>query len=266
MRASFTIVSQGSFFLRILAIAMIASCGSLPAKRDVASSYENKPARQHEQPSSESYVVNGKRYYILNSSKGFVETGVASWYGSQFHGRRTSSGDIYDMYQMTAAHKHLPLPTYVKVTNLFNGRSAIMKINDRGPFIPGRVIDLSYAAALTLDIAAEGTGPVKIQALNFANEHTAKKQPVALPSKSTPAEKAVMFLQVGAFESLANAERLRHKVTRLVKDTVLVHKTVIANRLLYRVHIGPFPNAEIADSVWPKLSRLGLRDYRLVSN
>ncbi|MGH8613230.1 MAG: septal ring lytic transglycosylase RlpA family protein [Gammaproteobacteria bacterium] len=265
MRASCDILSPGWLLLRILPLAMIASCGTLPAKRDVAPSDENIPARQHEHPSSEWYVVNGRRYYILNSSKGFVETGVASWYGSQFHGRRTSSGDIYDMYQMTAAHKHLPLPTYVKVTNLFNGRSAIMKINDRGPFIPGRVIDLSYAAALTLDIAAEGTGPVKIQALNFANENTAQ-QPVAVPSKSSHAGKAVMFLQLGAFENRANAERLRHKVTRIVKDTVLVHKTVIANRLLYRVHIGPFPNAEMADSVWPRLSRLGLRDYRLVSN
>jgi len=247
-------------------MAMIAGCGALPAKRDVTPSDENKPVRQHEQPSSESYVVNGKRYYTLNTSKGFVETGVASWYGSQFHGRRTSSGEIYDMYQMTAAHKHLPLPTYVKVTNLFNGRSAIMKINDRGPFIPGRVIDLSYAAALTLDIAAEGTGLVKIQALHFENERSAKHSPV-LPANATHgAEKAAVFLQVGAFASLANAERLRHKVRQILRHTVLVQKTVTANRLLYRVHIGPFPNAETADSVWLRLSRLGLRDYRLVSN
>lgn len=246
-------------------MAMIAGCGTLPAKRDVTPSDENKPARQHEQPSSESYVVDGKRYYTLDTSKGFVETGFASWYGSQFHGRRTSSGEIYDMYQMTAAHKHLPLPTYVKVTNLFNGRSAIMKINDRGPFIPGRVIDLSYAAALKLDIAAEGTGPVKIQALDFENEKSAKHS-FAMPSNTTQAEKAVVFLQVGAFESLANAERLRHKVRKILRHTVRVHKTVTANRLLYRVHIGPFSNAETADSVWPRLSHLGLRDYRLVSN
>ncbi|MGH8606859.1 MAG: septal ring lytic transglycosylase RlpA family protein [Gammaproteobacteria bacterium] len=265
MRASFTIVSQGSFFLRILPMAMIAGCGTLPAKRDVTPSDENKPALQRQQPSSESYVVNGKRYYTLKTSKGFVETGVASWYGSQFHGRRTSSGEIYDMYQMTAAHKHLPLPTYVKVTNLFNGRSAIMRINDRGPFIPGRVIDLSYAAALTLDIAAEGTGLVRIQALGFESNKSAKHSPVLL-ANATDAEKAAVFLQVGAFASLTNAERLRHKVTRILKHTVLVHKTLIANRLLYRVHIGPFPNAETADSIWPRLSHLGLRDYRLVSN
>ncbi|MGH8658069.1 MAG: septal ring lytic transglycosylase RlpA family protein [Gammaproteobacteria bacterium] len=252
-------------FLRILPLAMMAGCGTLPAKREITSPDENKPALQRQQPTGESYVVNGKRYYTLNSSNGFVETGVASWYGAQFHGRRTSSGEIYDMYRMTAAHKHLPLPTYVKVTNLFNGRSAIMKVNDRGPFIPGRVIDLSYVAALTLDIAAEGTGPVKIQALDFENENSTKHS-AALPANATRTEKAAVFLQLGAFESLANAERLRHKVSRVVKGSVLVQKTLIANKSLYRVHVGPFPNAETADSVWPKLSRLGLRDYRLVSN
>ncbi|MGH6636726.1 MAG: septal ring lytic transglycosylase RlpA family protein [Gammaproteobacteria bacterium] len=252
-------------FLRILPIAMMAGCGTLPAKRGVTAPDENKPALQRQQPSRESYVVDGQRYYILKSSQGFVETGVASWYGSKFHGRRTSSGEIYDMYRMTAAHKHLPLPTYVKVTNLFNGRSALMKVNDRGPFIPGRVIDLSYAAALTLDIAAEGIAPVKIQALDFESNKSAKHSPV-LPANATRAEKAAVFLQVGAFASLANAERLRHKVRGILRHTVRVHKFVTANRLLYRVHIGPFPNAKTADSVWPRLSRLGLRDYRLVSN
>ncbi|MGH8580776.1 MAG: septal ring lytic transglycosylase RlpA family protein [Gammaproteobacteria bacterium] len=243
---------------------MIAGCGTLSAKREVAPPDETKPALQRQQPSSESYVVNGKRYYTLKTSKGFVETGVASWYGSKFHGRHTSSGEIYDMYRMTAAHKRLPLPTYVKVTNLFNGRSAIMKVNDRGPFIPGRVIDLSYAAALTLDIATEGTGLVKIQALDFESDKSAEHSPT-LPANATRAEKAV-FLQVGAFEKLANAERLRHEVRQVLRHTVLVHKSVTANKLLYRVHIGPFPNAETADSVWPRLSGLGLRDYRLVSN
>lgn len=246
-------------------MAVIAGCGTLSAKRDATPPDENKPALQGHRPSRESYVVDGKRYYTLNTSKGFVETGVASWYGSKFHGRRTSSGEIYDMYRMTAAHKHLPLPTYVKVTNLFNGRSAIMKINDRGPFIPGRVIDVSYAAALTLDIAAEGTGLVRIQALDLESDKSAKRSP-ALRTHATHAEQTAVFLQVGAFSSLANAERLRQKVRRVLRHTVLVNTIVSANKLLYRVHIGPFPNAETADSVWPRLSNLGLRDYRLVSN
>ena len=92
----------------------------------------------------ESYVVFGKRYYVKDSSKGYVETGIASWYGTKFHGRRTSSGETYDMYAMTAAHKTLPLPTYVEVTNLNNGRSIIVKVNDRGRFHEIRIIDLSY--------------------------------------------------------------------------------------------------------------------------
>ena len=94
-----------------------------------------------------SYVVFGKRYYVLNSSEGFVQRGIASWYGTKFHGRDTSSGEIYNMYAMTAAHKTLPIPVYVHVKNLDNGRSAVVKVNDRGPFIAGRIIDLSYAAA-----------------------------------------------------------------------------------------------------------------------
>ena len=114
----------------------------------------------------DSYEVFGKRYYVMDSSKGFSERGIASWYGTKFHGRRTSSGERYDMYAMTAAHKSLPLPTYVRVRNLKNQRSIIVKVNDRGPFHNNRIIDLSYAAAHKLGIAGAGTGLVEIAALD----------------------------------------------------------------------------------------------------
>lgn len=124
---------------------------------------EEAPSRYGNPPS---YVVFGKRYYTMKSAAGYRERGIASWYGTKFHGRRTSSGERYDMYRMTAAHKSLPLPTYVEVRNLGNGRTVVLRVNDRGPFHDGRVIDLSYAAALKLDIVRTGTGLVEVRALS----------------------------------------------------------------------------------------------------
>ena len=119
-----------------------------------------------------SYVVNGKRYYTLPSSDGYVKRGIASWYGKKFHGRRTSSWEIYDMYAMTAAHRSLPLPTYVRVRNLDNDREVTVKVNDRGPFHPDRLIDLSYVAAKKLGIIEKGTGLVEVRAIDprFAHQ------------------------------------------------------------------------------------------------
>ncbi len=114
----------------------------------------------------ETYVIDGVTYRVMDTSDGYHEEGVASWYGGYFHGRRTSSGDVYDMYQMTAAHKSLPLPTYVRVTNLENGRSVVLRVNDRGPFVEGRIIDLSYAAATRLGMADQGTARVEVVALD----------------------------------------------------------------------------------------------------
>jgi rare lipoprotein A len=112
-----------------------------------------------------SYVVFGQRYFVLGSSEGFQEQGYASWYGDDFHGKRTSSGVAYDMYAMTAAHKHLPIPTHVRVENLENGRNIVVEVNDRGPFVDGRVIDLSYAAASELGVVGPGTAQVRVTAL-----------------------------------------------------------------------------------------------------
>ena len=123
-------------------------------RREPRSRYGNNP-----------YKVLGKRYIPMKSARGFKQKGVASWYGKKFHGRRTSSGEIYDMFKMTAAHPTLPLPTYVRVTNLDTKKRIIVKVNDRGPFLHGRIIDLSYAAAHKLGIARKGTGRVRIKAI-----------------------------------------------------------------------------------------------------
>ena len=114
----------------------------------------------------ETYVIDGVTYRVMDTSAGYREEGMASWYGGYFHGRRTSSGDVYDMYQMTAAHKSLPLPTYVRVTNLANGRSVVLRVNDRGPFVDDRIIDLSYTAATKLGMAEQGTARVEVVALD----------------------------------------------------------------------------------------------------
>jgi len=114
----------------------------------------------------ETYVIDGVTYRVMDTSDGYREEGIASWYGGYFHGRRTSSGDIYDMYLMTAAHKSLPLPTYVRVTNLANGRSVVLRVNDRGPFVEDRIIDLSYTAATKLGMAEQGTARVEVVALD----------------------------------------------------------------------------------------------------
>jgi rare lipoprotein A len=134
----------------------------------------------------ESYEVFGRRYRVLDSSTGFVERGTASWYGRKFHGRKTSNGETYDMFRMTAAHKHLPLPTYARVTNLDNGRSVVVRINDRGPFHGNRIIDLSYAAAGRLGMLANGTARVEVRAIDPARPTTR----VAASAAAVPARPA----------------------------------------------------------------------------
>lgn len=263
-------VQRGAFILRVIPIAVLAGCGTMAAKRTdpmgerVGSEDATREQAVSPPTKQDSYVVNGRRYHTLKTAHGFRETGVASWYGWDFHGKRTSSGEIYDMYQMTAAHKHLPLPTYVNVRNLFNGRSVIVKVNDRGPFFAERVIDLSYAAALKLDIAVEGTGLVKIHALEHENKDTPGHELHAAPS-AEQRQKGVV-LQIGAFRNWTNAERLRIEVSRVLKRAAHIQNAFIANKAFYRVHIGPFQDAELVNRVRPALSRLGLHAYRLLSN
>lgn len=169
----------------IVLMMLLVGCGSFsdiqdgaPTRRINANRISNAvpkvlPRSKFGNPAS--YVVYGKRYYVKNSSKGFDERGVASWYGTKFHGRRTSSGERYNLYGMTAAMRTLPLPTFVEVTNLRNHKKIIVKVNDRGPFNPHRIIDLSYAAATKLDMLKKGTAFVEVRAIDPAirySQHT----------------------------------------------------------------------------------------------
>ena len=189
----------------------------------------------------DTYAVNGKRYDVLRSASGYKTRGVASWYGTKFHKQRTSSGENYDMYAMTAAHKTLPLPSYVRVKNLNNGREAIVKVNDRGPFHANRVIDLSYAAAVKLGLLPKGTAPVEIEALTV-------KGPA---SKST----AHYYVQAGAFTTQASANALKAKLNRLTPSPVVVEHF----QTRYLVRVGPFANKQMSEALKNRLAANGVK-------
>jgi rare lipoprotein A len=218
-----------------------------------------EPRSRYGNPAS--YTVNGKRYYTLSSSNGYRERGIASWYGTKFHGRRTSSGEPYDMYAMTAAHKTLPLPTYARVTNLQNGRSIVLRVNDRGPFHHNRIIDLSYTAAWKLGILGKGTGYVEVTALD-----PRAPQPLSVASKQPgPAAGPVqLYLQTGSFSVRANAEQMRWRMQRVSGSPVNIEPVQIGGRVTYRVRVGPIPNVTRADRLAQQISDLGLETPRIV--
>ncbi len=244
------------------------------------------------------YDVFGKRYYVMASSVGYVERGVASWYGPGFHKERTSVGEPYDMYGMTAAHKTLPLPAYVRVTNLQNGRSCVVRVNDRGPFVGNRIIDLSYTAAAKLDMLRDGTAMVEVRslqpldpaldshltvasvgALPLASPPGAPpgvapltSQPMAPPAALPPVIHAApmtstpvrtLFVPAGAFSAPDNAQRLAEKLRAAGYTQVFVRDDLIAGRKLYRVRIGPIPDVPEFDRIVAALEQVGVRDAHL---
>jgi rare lipoprotein A len=240
------------------------------------------------------YDVMGKRYFVLSSSVGYVERGVASWYGPGFHKVRTSTGETYDMYAMTAAHKTLPLPAYVRVTNLQNGRSIVVRVNDRGPFVGNRIIDLSYTAASKLDMLRNGTAMVEVRSLEAAAGDVPLGAPLAAPLTASPITAAgaappapgdsppaevvsdpaaggtstvpvprALFIQAGAFSDPKNAERLMEKLRGGGYGKVFVRDNDIAGRRMYRVRIGPVPNVAEFDRIVAALERVGVNDAHL---
>jgi len=210
----------------------------------------------------ESYSVMGVRYDVMPSSQGYQATGIASWYGTKFHGKRASSGVPYDMYAMTAAHKTLPLPTYVSVKNLDNGKSIVVKVTDRGPFHTGRIIDLSYTAAFKLGITKSGTGHVTVTAI------TPNKSTLAQISPNPTSETTLnppLYLQVGAFGSRDNAHLLRRT---LIKNKDLGNITIFnpnpEQSLLYRVQVGPIKTQTEVDRLTQRLAQLGISQSQLI--
>lgn len=280
----------------VLCAALLAGCGSKskyysddgppPDYRDDHTMPDAvpKPEPKSKGGNPKSYEVMGKRYYVMSSSKGYVERGIASWYGKKFHGRRTSNGEIYDMYAMTAAHKTLPIPTYVEVKNLKTGKKIIVRVNDRGPFHAGRIIDLSYAAAQKLGTSGKGTGLVEVRAIDPLTWKPGKSPPPApapVVTKPPPASSGVavaaaatnagvthnakIYLQVGAFALQDNARRLLSKITNhKISNALLKQGADQSGAPIYRVHIGPFTNVEIIDNTIEQLLQADFDDFHVV--
>ncbi len=200
------------------------------------------------------YEVFGRRYQVLPSSRGYRDEGLASWYGEAFHGRPTSDGTTYNMHGLTAAHKTLPLPTRVLVTNLDNGRQVVVTVNDRGPFVEGRVIDLSYGAARELDMVHTGVAPVRIEAL--------AENPAA---GDTPPPASAMYLQVGAFGSRDNAMRFKRQLQDSGLGPVRIRFDAQPDTPLYRVRIGPVGSEDEYDMLSARLHALQVGDFHLVT-
>jgi rare lipoprotein A len=198
------------------------------------------------------YTVLGRSYQVLPSADNYVERGIASWYGTKFHGRLTSSREPYDIYQMTAAHKTLPLPTYVRVTHLENGKSVVVRVNDRGPFHDNRIIDLSYAAAVRLGIQAQGTGLVEVRALNPADpgQESTVERPRIGPHR--------VYVQVGAFNDRDNARRVKDRLEELGFKRVFLDRVISSGHVLHRVRIGPTRDAAEADALTARLAGHGM--------
>jgi rare lipoprotein A len=215
------------------------------------------------------YEVYGETYKVLDSSHGYQERGVASWYGKKFHGRLTSNREPYDMYAMTAAHKTLPLPTYVRVRNLKNNKSIVVRVNDRGPFAHNRLIDLSYSAALKLDMVNEGTSLVEVTAISFDEPPVRAANPSSqnLSARVDGASReSEVFVQVGAFGDITNARRRYTLLRNNGIDQVVVHQDENSEPALFRVRIGPIADVVQYDSLVERLKSIGINDSHLVSN
>jgi rare lipoprotein A len=223
------------------------------------------------------YEVLGKRYTVMPSSIGYQERGVASWYGKKFHGNLTSNRETYDMYEMTAAHKTLPLPTYVRVRNLRNNKSIIVRVNDRGPFVHNRIIDLSYAAAMKLDMVKDGTSLVEVTAISYheplGDRPTSRNVggpsgPIAAeaaPTTKPAATSNKVYVQVGAFGDRANAERRLGALSLAGIKNAFIHEERSPDRALYRVRIGPVADVVQYDVLVEELEHIGITDPYLIS-
>ena len=254
-------VTQSQRLAILLMALALGACGLTPEmEKDGAGKRINTTLIPNATPKSEPitnagnkspYEVFGKTYWVLPSSNGYKETGIASWYGTKFHGRLTSNGEIYNMYGMTAAHKTLPIPCYARVTNVENGSSVVVRINDRGPFHGARLIDLSYVAAMKLGYADKGTANVLIEVIDtevhpqtLANPplivQAARKAPITLspvtiPNRPAATAVAGNYLQVGAFSDMALVHEMQEKIRGLTSKPIVVRN----QNNLFKLWIGP---------------------------
>ncbi|MGM0570684.1 septal ring lytic transglycosylase RlpA family protein [Marinobacter sp.] len=289
--------------LAVLAL-VLAGCSSTPQETDHSGRYtiaqDHGPAEdvdvtgvanavpRYEQPRSAGnkspYTVWGNQYRVMAASDadGYVQRGIASWYGKKFHGHKTSNGETYDMYKMSAAHKSLPLPSYARVTNLDNGRSVIVRVNDRGPFHGDRLIDLSWAAAKKLDFLGKGTARVEVASITVDEDGsmTLAGQPWspdgdrdedvaesfdAQPEPSAP-EGDALFVQLGSFSQVAPARQLEQAVRQRTEEPVRVRQISTASGDFHRVQVGPFGDSGDAERAMERLASEGFRQAMVLTD
>lgn len=198
-----------------------------------------------------SYVVSGKRYYVLPTARNYSQRGIASWYGTKFHGKLTSTREPYNMFAMTAASPILPIPCFVRVTNLSNGRQIIVKVNDRGPFAPNRILDLSYVGAKKLGYLKTGTALVQVTAIDPDQQYTLGTSPLLRQPK--------LYLQLGAFTHLANAELLKRRLSHYTNKDIRISTGYRHSEAFYRVQIGPLIDVKESDNLQYLLAHNGIR-------
>lgn len=267
-----------SLWALVLLLGLLSACGPLPVHRPAG---DGAPAASVDfsripdavprwEPYSKSgnppsYEVLGKRYNVMANGDGYLERGEASWYGTKFQGRATSSGEPFDLYTVTAAHKTLPLPTYAEVTNLDNGRRIIVKINDRGPFSDERLLDLSYAAAGKLGMLGKGVARVEVRAITtnpvVLARATSPQQPI--PAETAPGNG--IYLQVASFSERENLQRVLARLLDARIDQVLVQQdSSKTGTILYRLRIGPLPDRSQAEQLVTRLNALGFEQTYIV--
>jgi len=226
------------FWSLVLSLMVLAGCagtqGSSPSRPGPGASKPGAGA-----PTGKPYTVLGQTYYPLTSAQGYAEEGIASWYGPQFHAKRTASGEVYNMYDLTAAHRVLPMQTRIRVTNVKNGKSVVLRVNDRGPFVDNRIVDLSYAAARELDVIGPGTAQVRLEALG--------RWPGGIPGK--------FFIQIGSFSKRENAAKMQARMHDQGHSGTRIVQAEINGQTFWRVQVGTYQSLDAAQSARQSMAR-----------
>jgi len=244
-----------SFYgIRLLSVVLLALLASACATRQHSYSPQDHSQSSRQKPGQKPYTVNGKRYEPLSSHEGFVQEGIASSYGQDFHGRKTSSGEAFDMNAMTAAHKTLPLGVYVKVQHKRTGREIIVRINDRGPFVRERIIDLSEGAARRLEMIQEGVAAVRITALGYKTDQTGEE--VVHYRAPASYDNGSFALQVAALKNSANAYRYADEL-KSKYGTADVREASVGGSMFYRVRLGHYSSLRAAQAAQESFERKG---------
>ena len=244
----------------LIITCLLISCGKKETYKPIdpkdLKRWEPRSERLSQYGNHSPYEVFGKTYRVNTRVLDFKQTGYASWYGKKFHGKLTSNQEVFDMYKLTAAHKTLPLPSYVEVTNLSNNKKVVVRVNDRGPFVGDRIIDLSYAAATVLDFVNEGVTKVKIEVLNSPPETMVRAGPNFTEDAT--------YLQLGAFNKKKTAKNLAKTVGKILKLDVFVSGVRTPKGTLHRVRVGPMKSENQIRSVTDTLVSKGLSPPQVV--